>query len=269
MGTRIQAFPHAMTLDLQAKSFSLANALTLAGYAKRAYSEATISDPSTDTQVLVCDLGDCVVVAFRGTSSIRDFITDAKAWRTFTLMGEVHHGFWDAWRAIAKQLWQNLMMFGFKPVIMTGHSLGGSLAMIAARALRNNMVKVHSVYTFGAPRVGDKEFQTGYNTQTVPGSPFDTLGDATFTLINDCDIVPRIPGWLGGYRRPGRDEFISFRGKIIQDPTVFTRLFSDALSLWMGWEARRNPTFVEELLTDHHVDNYINDLEKLALEVAA
>lgn len=255
-----------MTLDLTSKSFSVANAITLAQYAKRAYSETTISDVLTDTQVLVSELVDegCIVVAFRGTSSIRNFITDAEAWRAHTPLGEIHRGFWEAWLGIANALYRMLQPYSFKPVILCGHSLGGSLAMIAARVLRQNMVNVHSVYTFGAPRVGDLEFQTGYNSMLMPKSPFDNLGDATFTLIHDCDLVPRIPSYIAGFHRPGRDEFISVFGSIKEDPSIWFRLVSDVIALWEAWNSRRDPLFVDEILTDHHIDNYLAALAKLA-----
>lgn len=251
------------TLDLKATSFSLTNARELALYARMAYDEPpTVCDTATDTQVLIRDLDDCLVVAFRGTSSLRDFITDAETWRDCTPLGGIHSGMWQAWSGVAMKLLQALAQYSFKPVLMTGHSLGGSLAMIAARVLRQNMVNAHSVYTFGAPRVGDKEFQTGYNTTSVPGSPFDNLGDATFTLIHDCDIVPRIPGWLAGFRRPGHDEFISAldAAKVVEDPSVVYRLESDVWSMFNAWRARQSPACLDKVLTDHRVDNYIKAL---------
>jgi len=252
-------------LDLTAKSFSIGNARELVLYAKMAYDEPpTVEDKPTDTQVLIRDLGDCVVVAPRGTANIRDFVTDIKCWRSYTTLGEVHSGFWRAWNGISAKLYAEVRQYGFKPVVLCGHSLGGALAMLAARALRQNMVNVHSVYNFGAPRVGNAKYQRNYNTLPVPGSPFDTLGDATFTIINDCDIVPRLPGYVSGFRRPGRDEFISFTGGISEDPSVPFRLFSDLESIAAAYLARRSPAALEELITDHHVDNYIADLNKVA-----
>jgi hypothetical protein len=140
------------------------------------------------------------------------------------------------------------------------------------------MVNVHSVYGYGAPRIGSREYQSTYNAMLVPGSPFATLVDATFTLIHDCDVVPRLPGYLAGFRRPGRDEFLSSFSSgpnvlgeivpdILEDPSVLSRLGSDIYSLVRAWLAKRNAIAFKLLLTDHHIDNYIAALNQT--EVAA
>lgn len=263
-----------MTLDLTAKSFSLANAVALAQYAKRAYSEATISDAKTDTQVLVSELDDCVIVSPRGTSDLRDFITDAEAWKIFVprFGAKLHAGLFHAWSGINSALVSYLEPLRAKPILIGGHSLGGMLAFPIAKSLRTDLFNVHSVYNLGAPRPADKTFQGLYNCTPMPGSPFATLGEATFTLIHNIDIVPRLPFYTANYHRPGLDEFISFTGGITEEPSVLSRLYSDIEALGVAWYARRNPTFVDGLITDHRIDNYIAALAALApkpMEVAA
>jgi hypothetical protein len=113
--------------------------------------------------------------------------------------------------------------------------------------------------------VADKIFQGAYNATPVPRSPFANLGEATFTIIDDCDIIPRLPGYLAGYRRPGRDEFIPVQGdQIVEDPSVLYRLDSDILSLAQSWWGKRNPLFLDELILDHHIDEYIKGLGGIA-----
>lgn len=251
-----------MSLDLTTPKFSIANARELVLFARMAYDEPpTVEDKPTDTQVLIRDLGDCIVVAPRGTSDIRDFVTDAECWRVPTALGGIHHGFNGASVGIHTKLTTTLSLMDparHKPILFGAHSLGGAIAMLEAKKLRDDFFPVHSVYTFGAPRVGDSKFQSVYNATPVPGSPFDTLGAATFTVINDCDIVPRMPCYLAGNRCPGHVEFIPDLGfSILEDPSVFVRLGSDVISLVQGWWAKRSPDFLCELLLDHHVDNYI------------
>jgi predicted lipase len=49
-------------------------------------------------------------------------------------------------------------------VLITGHSLGGSLASIAAADLSHNgVVKGAIQYTFGEPRTGDSDFASGHD----------------------------------------------------------------------------------------------------------
>lgn len=259
-------------LDLTLNKFSLVNARELALFARMAYDEPpTVQGEGTDTQVLIRDCADYIVVAFRGTSSLRDFITDGNCFRRPFGFGDgsCHMGFVSAyqsvWGDVSRWLSANRAIIGKRPIIFTGHSLGGALAILSARRARSEFFNVHSVYVFGCPRVGDKTFQGVYNRTPMPGSPFNTLGEATFTVIHDCDIVPRVPGWLAGYRRPGRDEFISALSAttIVEDPSLLYRLESDAWSMLNAWRARRNPTFLDQLLTDHHINNYIAALAKI------
>lgn len=243
--------------------FDLDVALQMVQFAQLAYlANPDIQNCATDTQAIVRIWRGFVVVAFRGTSSLRDFVTDAEAWRCETELGGVHFGFASAWSSIAEKVFNALQPYGTRPVILCGHSLGGALAILGAALLRRHRVNVHSVYTFGAPRVGDKTFQQRYNATPVPGSPFANLGEATFTIIDDCDLVPRIPGWLAGFRRPGHDEFISSLNpnRLEEDPSVLRRLVSDIFSLTNEWAARRNPTFLEQVLVDHKLENYIKAL---------
>ena len=48
------------------------------------------------------------------------------------------------------------------PVFITGHSLGGALALLTTRALPQDMVG--ACYTYGAPRVANYEYFDGMKT---------------------------------------------------------------------------------------------------------
>jgi hypothetical protein len=103
--------------------------------------------------VSLCDT--VVIVAFRGTvpSSLKNWITDLNAAKLQDYDGiygaKVHSGFYLAYTALAKQLKAPLAYlrskyptFGF---LVTGHSLGGALADLAA-------VDSFSVFGSGADR---------------------------------------------------------------------------------------------------------------------
>ena len=73
-----------------------------------------------------------------------------------------------------------------QPLFITGHSLGGALAIIAAERLRRELkIEAAAVYTFGAPRVGSAAFAGSYNACG--------LGDRSYRLIHGLDIVPTLP----------------------------------------------------------------------------
>ena len=71
-------------------------------------------------------------------------------------------------------------------VIFTGHSLGGALAVhAAADAILSGLLTRNKVYlyTYGQPRVGNKEFLDLF---------VDKL-DGHFRLIHNRDLVPHVP----------------------------------------------------------------------------
>jgi predicted lipase len=75
-------------------------------------------------------------------------------------------------------------------IIVTGHSLGGSLAILAAADLAKTHGKIEQVYTFGQPRVGNAAFASHYQS----------LVSNTFRLIDFADIVPHVPPSAFGFQ---------------------------------------------------------------------
>ena len=68
--------------------------------------------------------------------------------------------------------------------MLTGHSLGGAPAILAALHLRILGKTVSSVYTFASPRVGSPSFVSLYNSY---------LGSQTFRFVAVNDPVPSLP----------------------------------------------------------------------------
>ena len=73
-------------------------------------------------------------------------------------------------------------------ILVTGHSLGGALANLAAADIREKFPefrKPMKLFTFGAPRVGNQQFARMMNTYYPEGN--------NFRVVNKRDIVPHIP----------------------------------------------------------------------------
>lgn len=71
-------------------------------------------------------------------------------------------------------------------VLVTGHSLGGALAIIFfAQVLHEQKPWLRNawLYTYGSPRVGDKRFARFLSSESA----------RIFHLVNNNDIVPRVP----------------------------------------------------------------------------
>ena len=93
------------------------------------------------------------VLAYRGTEEWRDVFADLRyIKRDFPGGGRVHRGFLKAFNQVRDAVQADLRKTGL-PVVMTGHSLGAALAMMAAV-----MWPAHAVHVYGCPRVGNGDF---------------------------------------------------------------------------------------------------------------
>lgn len=180
-----------------ASGFSRANAWWLAEMSLLAYDEPPViqralarvgfklagSLNGKSTQGFVAEGNGVLIVAFRGTQVfipgvhptaslkgvIADSITDAQAGlidASPAAVGRVHSGFANAVNEVRQQLDQILDRIGSAggPLWLTGHSLGGAMAILEATRLGE---RVQGVYVYGSPRVGDATFGKAINDRIV------------------------------------------------------------------------------------------------------
>lgn len=131
-----------------------------------------------------------IVVAVRGTASLRDAITDLHIGLTVSNSNTlVHAGFNKTFNsmksAILKQI-RSLRGKGLPGTIhCVGHSLGGALAGLTADWLKSEVGGEINLYTFGAPRVGHKSFALK-TTDRLCG---------IYRCTHGADPVPKVPLW--------------------------------------------------------------------------
>ncbi len=154
---------------------------------------------SNGTQAILISTDKFVTLAFRGTesSSIKDIKSDAKALTTkCDSGGNIHSGFKAAFEEVAMDIQSTLNQDSTanKPLLITGHSLGGALATIAAKKL-NHRAGIAACYTFGSPRVGDEDWVSNIKTPI-------------YRIVNAADCVTMMPpsselisftSWLSGF----------------------------------------------------------------------
>jgi hypothetical protein len=130
----------------------------------------------------VCDTH--VVLAFRGSDplTLPNWITDAvvKLVQCDEYDGRVHHGFSSALRRTWPKIEAVLEEVRDKPLFVTGHSMGGALAVLTACRLAKAGKPPAATYTFGSPRLGDPVFCRGH---LLP----------TYRVVNRLDLVPELP----------------------------------------------------------------------------
>jgi len=122
------------------------------------------------TQGFIAKRSDLILLCFRGTEQEKpeDVLTDIVACQTKTKLGYIHAGFLTALKHSWKDIRKYLKKFhdDNQPLWITGHSLGGALAALAATKLsiRTKEYIIKGVYTYGGPRVGDDTFKALTNS---------------------------------------------------------------------------------------------------------
>ena len=208
---------------------TLINHLDLAKLADRSYSLDTHKGPG-DVEAIVTRRKDALVIAFRGTEitggvSWRDVLRDIRAYPSYSkVTGWSHTGIRKGAENWVKKFLITVIEQGDgRPVIVTGHSLGGGLAPLAALFLADRYVPVKEVVTFGAPRV---LYRKGVDK-------FKEHGIKVTQYKYGNDFVTTIPWRLWGYRH-------------VQQP----------LTQLAGKKGRRT-------WDDHDIELYIQELENV------
>lgn len=135
-------------------------------------------------------------VAFRGTITASEWLDDfdalAGVYRPVPNFGQVHLGWMALYETIRDSLESQLAAAceGCNRLLITGHSLGGALAVLAAPDVLKNMPPYlePALTTFGGPRAGLHDFVV----------PFDLTIDRCYRVVNLFDVVPDVPPVLPG-----------------------------------------------------------------------
>ena len=216
---------------------------------------SAIYGEDTDTTVYIIHetLNNNIFVVWRGTESIRDWMTDAsirkvKAFDNCKL--KVHGGFYDCYSEVRARLLSALNRhhtnLKANLIITTGHSLGGALATISAYDIKYNfpLLDLYS-FTYGSPRVGNNHFKTEYN-KLIPN---------TYRFVHDVDVVPRVPK-IDFRHVSGMGIYIAGNGKIF-------KWYSTAWSR-ISWYLRVILSDINiESLKDHLIADYVKAVGKI------
>jgi hypothetical protein len=191
-----------------------------------------------------------LVVALRGTDQVIDWITNIEVAQVKGLGGHIHQGFhdslnlvWDELQSIVEEL-----LDAGQTIWVTGHSLGGALATLAAARFVEVGLEPYITCTFGAPRVFDPRAAAAYLPRL-------------YRFINKGDLVPTVPPALTFpwylYRHTGslavvldaeRGAAASVNGQERDLFRLARWLFSPAID----WQKN-----ISQRLTDHAMQTYI------------
>jgi hypothetical protein len=183
-----------------------------------------LTNKSTDTHgfVAVDHTANTVFVVFRGTEDLENWITDLNAFGRadfdLPLCGaktspatsiKVHPGFYHAYESVQAQMMAALAQVASNggqdyEVVVTGHSLGASIATIAGLDLVcDHPYSNHSinVYNYGSPRIGESAF-----ADLIKGPLADKLSLMRYTHWRDP--VPHLPLIVMDYHHAPTEYFL-------------------------------------------------------------
>ncbi len=221
-----------------------------------------------DTQYAIAYDDRVAILAFRGTEKDRldDFATDAKYQQVRAPWREdesdegirLHSGFAAALHGTGGAAWTQIgdaLAAATKKgqsLWITGHSLGGALALLAAYrvlepgsgdSVKFDGLSIGGVYTFGQPRVGNGKFAERMDV---------LLPSRHFQVVNNRDIVPLIPLKSMDYKHSGRIIYFNELGQALIDPPVWYRGL-DKLTLDFGKLKEKG----FETVKDHSMAGYV------------
>ena len=192
-----------------------------------------------DTECFVCESrwDANVYVVFRGTEvgedlSLTDIITDLKFHKTTLETGHVvHAGFGRAWEEVRDEVLAEISSRKAKRglnVVVTGHSLGGALACLAAAELGDCFPEL---VTFGQPRVAGSDFVHHLEAVCVDYRRW----------VHRRDVITMVP-FSFGYVHGGNLMYIG-ESDIIKQASKQLRM-------------QENATRLTRRFTDHRMKNY-------------
>lgn len=238
------------------------------------YNFRYFNNQGRDTQAYIFRTSQFMVLAFRGSQELKDWLTNLTTqMRNLTIrkngvasmssyQGRVHAGFFLAWAIVEQSVLAQISRWQLEaaekgetlpPLYVTGHSLGGALATIAAAALGDNGVDVAGVYTFGQPRVGDRLFVRQLN---------EHINGRVFRFVNNNDIVPHVPPpfsmWNPTrlYGHVGIAKYFDAKGEMIPNYTLLARAIDNVVGLGKVFSG----TGFDQI-SDHRMEYYISHLE--------
>jgi triacylglycerol lipase len=159
-----------------------------------------------NTQAYIASSDEHIVVAFRGTESptsidgLKDWLLSDAVNLLILPQGDLgtdyvaagvgarfHQGFMKALADIWDPLFEAIEAERKKndrPLWITGHSLGGALAVLAAWRLKRKFIPVHQIYTFGGPMVGNDVAAKAIDQE---------FAGKIFRYVNLPDPIPKLP----------------------------------------------------------------------------
>ncbi|CAM9850426.1 unnamed protein product [Chrysoparadoxa australica] len=171
------------------------------------------SDGDDDESKELCGLGSCAKAMLQRIPLANQALP------------RVHMGFSACWQGVRERTLRALrreLEKDYKPLYITGHSLGAALATLAALDVADefDLADDPVLYTFGSPYVGNRAFSHLHRAKV----------HNSFRIVNEGDVVSAMPQFLGMYVHAGCPVVVDSEsfGTFIVAPTLVERLLGRA-----------------------------------------
>ena len=252
MAINMKPFPEQAALFAQLSSIAYKDLAEAEPLFTELGFKATFIEVNDSEAYFLTDADDLVFVC-RGTQPTewRDIAADldARMVDSSTGVGKVHRGFKTSVDHVWPKLKEIAVKYGKKRTIWcTGHSLGAAMATLAAYRLQRNadMPNPQALFTYGSPRVGNKEYIKGIT---------DT-GVLHFRFVNNTDVVPRVPTWP--FHHFGGMYYMNHYGNL--RTLTMQQLTKDVYRGIIQGIKQRSISLVD----NHSIDKYVENLARWA-----
>lgn len=214
-----------------------------------------------------------IVIAFRGTElNVVDLLTDAWAqplMLSSKVAGRAHGGFartfHGLWPDLKVKLESMRTTWPEAKIWITGHSLGGGLAVMAAATLTmEETVPVQGLITFGAPVTGDVDFQKAL-TASLGGRYWRCIHelDVVTLDVNALHIPASMPAFVAAFQHGGKSIYLTKDGTF--STSGKSAVAGELLKIGLNWASRRRFTPPADPLSRHSMGGgYVPALRKMA-----
>ncbi len=229
------------------RTLELAAMISLATYSQNPTVAGFEITPFTERNItgFFAVQGEALWIAFRGTDDRQDWVNNLGVAKDRMPLGAVHRGFNQAATLIWPQILAEVCRKSWANIMATGHSLGGGVGEIIAGRLAQNGIRYVSFFSFGKPRVGDREWAKSLER---------VLGDRIIRVFRAGDLVPHVPTALRFQHPLGQEIYFNHQGISVQ-PTVWHRMGGA-----VGALSQMDPLMI---LNRHDMSAYLDDVRGL------
>jgi pimeloyl-ACP methyl ester carboxylesterase len=212
-------------LDLLSIIREVGKSAAHAHQALRGVFPAIVPISSGGSEGIAINTGSDLLLVFQGTNDAVDVLRDLNFSKVRAPGGCIHRGFREAFVKIRDEILAAVAYLdpsGTMPIMVSGHSLGGAIALQAAVDLKLRGKLIGTITVFGCPKVGDAEW----------AGVFAMWGLDVIRYAHHADVVPLLPPFRGYMLPKGRTVYVGSDGSLRTKRALSVKFIAVT---WWAW----------------------------------